>query len=196
MKPTPTGTGTPAHCVASQRYVIPTIHGDPAAAYRLADAYRELADAIMSAQRRTIAVIGSLSHAWRGVGHHALDAPVEAFVTRSSMVATALRNAADELDDYGHRLATAHHHHGFSLHKLLVVGAIVAVSAVAIVVTVGVAGAVEAAAATAAVGGTIEAAGAAGAADLAAAGGIDAALDGMGFVRPLLAFVVDRRAHV
>jgi uncharacterized protein YukE len=190
MRPGPTSIAPP------RQYVVPTIHGDPAAAHRLADAYRELADAISAAQLRCGHIVNDLSRAWRGVGHRGIDAPVEAFLQGAGRLIRMLREAATELDVYGRHLEKAKHHHGFSLHKLLVVGAIVTVSVAAVVVTVGAAGVVEAAAATAAVGGTIEAAGAATAADLSAAAGVDVALDGASSLRPLLAFVVPHLVQV
>lgn len=192
MSATPPSTGD----VTTARYVVPTIHGEPAAVYRLADAYRDLAGAVEAAHRRAGFVLADLSRGWRGVGRRALDEPAEAFARSATTLVHALRDAAAELDAYGRQLATAQHHHGFSLHKLLAVGAVVAVSAAAIVVTVGAAGVVEAAAATAAVGAATEAAGAATAADLAAAGGIDEALGGVTSLRPLLAFVVPHLVQV
>lgn len=187
---------TPPPLVAPRRYVVPKVDGDPAAAYRLAEAYRDLADAVVAAQELTTRVIADLAPVWRGVGHRAIERPVEEFARNATGTARRLREIADALEAYGHHLAKAHHHHGFSLHKLLVVGAVVAVSAAAIVVTVGAAGVVEAAAASAAVGGAVEAAGAATAADVATANGIGAAVDGLAFVRPLLAFVVPNLLQV
>jgi hypothetical protein len=184
MRPSP---GTVA---APVRYVVPTIAGDPGAAYRLATAYRDLAESLSVEQRRTGAIIAQLSGSWRGTGAHGIDAPVGAFLRDSVRTAHALSATAGELDTYGKQLETAHHHHGFSLHKLLVIGAVVVVSTTAIVVTLGAAGVLEAAAAAAAVGTATEAAGAATAADVAAATGIDSALDGVSSLRALLTFVV------
>lgn len=196
MRPAVSTLPAPTDSVVPKRYVVPKITGDPAAAYRLAAAYRELADSVSAAQQRTGHVVGDLSRAWRGRGQQSIDGPVEAFLRDASGLARRLHETATELDTYGRRLEKAQHHHGFSLHKLIVVGAVVAVGAAAIVVTVGAAGVVEAAAATAAVGGATEAAGAAVAADAAAASGIDAALDGMSALRPLLAFVVPHLVQV
>jgi Bacterial CdiA-CT RNAse A domain len=190
MKPVPTPVAAPT------QYVVPTIHGDPAAAYRLAAACRELAESIDTVVRRTSHVIGELSIGWRGQGRRGIDAPTEAFVRQAVGLVQRLRDTAAELDAYGHHLAKAQHHHGFSLHKLLVVGAVVVVSGAALIVTVGAAGVVEAAAATAAVGGATEAASAAVAADVAAAAELDAALDGVASMRPLLAFAVPHLVQV
>jgi hypothetical protein len=189
----PTGGTTVA---APSRYVVPTINGDPAAAYRLAAAYREIADAVASSQHLVAHIMGNLSTAWRGAGHRGIDAPVEAFLHNAGLLARTLNEVAAELDAYGRQLSKAQHHHGFSLHKLLKVGAVVAVSATALVVTVGAAGVVEAAAATAAVSGATEAAGAAAMADVAAASEVDAALDGLDSLKPLLAFVVPHLVQV
>jgi uncharacterized protein YukE len=178
------------------QYVVPTISGDPDAVFRLAAAYREVAGSVASSSRRVSHVIGHLSGAWRGPGQRAIEAPVEAFLRNAGLLVRTLNEVASELDAYGRQLAQAHRHHGFSLHKLLKVGAIVAVSATALVVTVGVAGVVEAAAATAAVSEAAEAAGAAAAADAAAAGGVDEALSWLDSIKPLLGFVVPHLIQV
>jgi uncharacterized protein YukE len=186
MRPTPTASA-PA---APRTFVVPKVKGDPAAVARLAEAYRDLADAVVRAEVLVGHVIADLSGSWHGTGQHAVRAPTEAFHRNAVMLVDALRSAADELDTYSRQLARSHHHHRFSLHKLLAVGAIVAVSAVAIVVTVGAAGVIEAAAATAAVEGATEAAGAAVAADAGAASGVDLSLSGLTGMRPLLTFAV------
>jgi Bacterial CdiA-CT RNAse A domain len=141
-------------------------------------------------------ILGELSRGWRGAGHRGINGPVEAFLRDTSSLALRLRDTADHLDAYGRQLQAAHHHHGFSLHKLLVIGAVVVVSTTAIVVTLGAAGVLEAAAAAEAVGVATEAAGAATAADVGAASGIDAAIDGISSIRPLLAFVVPHLVQV
>jgi Bacterial CdiA-CT RNAse A domain len=186
MRPAPPASSP----VPPRTYVVPKINGDPAAVQRLADAHRDLADAVSRAERLVAHVIADLSGSWYGIGHRGLRAPAEGFRRNAVMLVGALQGAADELDAYSRQLARSHHHHGFSLHKLLAVGAVVAVSAVAIVVTVGVAGVIEAAVATAAVEGATEAAGAAVAADAGAASGVDLSLTGIAAMRPLLAFVV------
>jgi hypothetical protein len=172
------------------RYVVPTINGDPEAAFQLATAYGDLADAVALSRHRVALIFGQLAGSWQGPGHRAVDTPVTAFLHNAGLLSNALQEAATELESYGRRLAKAQQHHGFSMHRLLKVGAVVAVSATAIVVTCGAASVVEAAAATAAVGGATEAADAATAADAVAAGGLDSALDAMSVVKPLLAFVV------
>jgi uncharacterized protein YukE len=180
----------PAAAATPVRFTVPTIAADPVAVRRLADACRQLADAVDSARRQIGGLMAELTRCWAGTGHRALGAPVETFERSASSVALGLRRTADDLDAYATRLEHARHHHGWSLHRLLAVGAVVAVSATAIVVTVGAAGAVEAAAATAAVGAATEAADAAGAADIAAATGLDGMAGDLGGVRPLLSFVV------
>jgi uncharacterized protein YukE len=178
------------------RYVVPVIHGDAAAVHRLAEAYRELATAVDAARRRTSLVVADLSRAWHGSARHAIDRPAETFARDAAALVRALRDAADELDRYAAALARAREHHGFSLHKLLAVGAVVVVSVAAVVVTLGAASVVEAAAATAAVGVATDAATAAGAADVAAADGIGEAFFGLSAMRPLLAFVVPHLVQV
>jgi uncharacterized protein YukE len=171
-------------------YTVPTIAADPAAVRRLADACRELADAVDAARRQVGGLTADLSRSWIGAAHRALAVPVETFERSAGAMALGVRRAADDLDAYATRLEHARHHHGWSLHRLLAVGAVVAVSATAIVVTVGAASVVEAAAATAAVGAATEAADAAGAADLAAAAGLDEMAGGVATIRPLLSFVL------
>jgi uncharacterized protein YukE len=168
----------PAQTVGPTTYVIPKIHGDAAAAYRLADAYRDLADAVAAAQQRSTHIIANLASGWHGRGHQGLDVPVDTLTRNATALVRRLRDTADTLDAYGRHLEKAQHHHGFSVHRLLVVGAVVAVSLIAITVTLGAASVIEAAAAAAT------------AADLAAAGGIDAAFASGVSIRPLLAFVL------
>jgi hypothetical protein len=175
--------------VVQTQYVVPKVSGDAKAAFRLAVAYQDLADAVRTAHHRVAAIVDGLS-GWHGEGRRAIDGPVEAFLRNAALLATALDRAAAVYDSYGQRLAKAHEHHGLSMHKLLKVGAIAAVSATAIVVTVGAAGVVEAGVAAAAVGGAAEAAGTAASADLVAAGALDAALEALPALRPLLAFIL------
>jgi hypothetical protein len=172
------------------QYTVPKVSGDAGAAFRIAAAYHELADAVAASHRRVAFVVGHLSGSWRGPAHRAVDRPVEAFLHNAVLLVRALEQAADAYDAYGRQLAKAHEHHGFSMHKLLKVGAVVAVSVTAVVVTVGAAGAVEAAAAAAAVGGASEAAGSALLADAVVASSVDAALESLPALRPLLAFVL------
>jgi uncharacterized protein YukE len=186
----------PASLAGSSQYVVPTIKGDPDAAFRLAEAYRELADSVATSERRSSHVVHDLSRSWRGIGHRGIEAPFEAFVRNANSLVSALREVAAELDSYGRQLAAAKHHHSFSLHKLLVIGAVVVVSGTALVVTVGASGIVEAAAASAAVGSATEAAGAASVADITAAGEINAAVDSLSPLQSLVAFVVPHLIQV
>jgi uncharacterized protein YukE len=178
------------------RYVVPKVSGDAGAAFHLAVAYQDLADDVQAAHDRVAAIIGDLSGSWRGLAHQAIEGPVEAFLRNSATLVRALDQAADLFNTYGTHLEKAHEHHGFSMHKLLAVGAITAVSAAAIVVTVGVAGAVEAGAAAAAVGGASDAAAAATGADVIAAGALDSALGTLAALRPLLSFVLPQLLQV
>jgi hypothetical protein len=184
MRPGPISVAPPT------RYVVPRISGDPAAAHRLAAACRDLADALSAVRLAVSHIMNELFRGWHGAGRHGIDGPVEAFVRDTGRLARSLHETADHLDAYARHLEDAHHHHGFSLHKLLVIGAVVVVSAAAIIVTLGAAGVLEAAAAASAVGVATEAAGAATVADLGAASGIDAAIEGISSMRPLLVFVV------
>jgi uncharacterized protein YukE len=196
MNHTGTPTLTPAHTAAPVRYVVPKINGNADAVFALATAYRDLGEAVTTSHQRVAHVVGDLSSAWRGVGHRGIDAPVETFLRNATALAAALEQAAAELETYGHKLALAHHHHGFSLRKILTVTAIVAVSATAIIVTMGAAGVVEAAVATAAVDSATEAAGAAVVADTSAATGLDAVFEQLPYLRPLLGFVVPHLVDV
>lgn len=182
--------------IVAVRYVVPKVSGDAEAAFRLAVAYQDLADAVQSAHRGVALIIGDLSRSWRGEAHQAINGPVEAFLRNSAMLVRVLEQAAGVFDTYGKQLAKAHEHHGFSMHKLLAVGAIAAVSATAIVVTVGAAAAVEAGAAAAAVGGATDAAASAASADVIAAGALDIALDALPALRPLLSFVLPQLLQV
>jgi pyruvate/2-oxoglutarate dehydrogenase complex dihydrolipoamide acyltransferase (E2) component len=108
----------------------------------------------------------------------------------ATATARALHEAADALDAYAHKLETAHHHHFFSLHKLMAVAAVVTITAVAVVVTMGAAAAAEAALAATAAGEATAAAGAAAAASTGAASGLLESTAGLIGIRALLSFVV------
>jgi hypothetical protein len=172
------------------RYVVPRVSGDAAAAFRLAVAYQDLADVVATVRRRVILIAGHLAGSWRGPAYRALEDPLQVFLRNAASLVTALEAAASAYHSYGQQLARAHEHHHFSMHKLLAVGAVVAVSATAIVVTVGAAGAVEAAAASAAVSGASEAASSGLMADAVAGASLDAALGDLPSLRPLLAFAL------
>jgi len=178
-----------AAVVGPRRFEVPKVNGDPAAARRVAAACRDLAEAIAGTQRQVTHVISELTATWHGEGRRGIDGPAEDFVATAATATRRLRETADHLDAYATRLEHAHHHHGFSLHKLLVIGAVATVGLTTIVVTMGAASAIEAAAATAAVSGAIEAAGAAATADVAAAAGVDSAFADLSWLRPLLRFV-------
>ncbi|HWB68030.1 MAG TPA: RNase A-like domain-containing protein [Mycobacteriales bacterium] len=173
-------------------YTIPKVSGDADAARQIALAYRQLADAVDDARRRTLLVLQQLHSGWHGMAERALHHPVQVTVHQSLLLARVLRAAADEFDRYARKLDEAHHHHWWSLGHLLKIGAVVAVSATAIVVTVGAAGVAEAAAATAAVEGAADAVGAAAAASASAAGNVLTSLAALTSMRPLLAFALPR----
>jgi uncharacterized protein YukE len=172
------------------QYVVPRVQGDPAAARLLAAAYRELADDVAATARTAAGVMAGLSSTWTGRGRHSAVHPAEVLQRNAAVTARALNDAADALDAYAHKLEAAHHHHSFSMHKLLAVAAVVTVTAVAVVVTMGAAAAAEAALAASAAGEASAAAGAAVAASTGAAGGLLESTAGLVGVRALLSFVV------
>ncbi|MDX6222559.1 MAG: hypothetical protein QOD91_1613, partial [Frankiales bacterium] len=146
-------------------------HGDPAAARQLAAAYRLLASDLDAAAAQVESVVADLSLRWRGRGSTALRLPSAVIGEDLRTLAAAARDAAGHLEDYATALHKAQHHHGWSLGKILAVGAIVTVTAVAVVVTVGAAapvGTVAALEVGEAIAGAEAAAGAATAAETAA----------------------------
>jgi hypothetical protein len=175
---------------APTQYVVPRVHGDPAAARALASAYRELAAEVTSAARLSAGVMAGLSGSWAGHGRRAATHPAEVVQRNALSTSRALHSAADALDAYAHKLETAHSHHFLSIHKLLAVAAVVTVTAVAVVVTMGAAAAAEAALAATAAGEATAAAGAASAASAGAASGLLESTAGLVGMRALLAFVV------
>jgi hypothetical protein len=180
--------------VGITRFTVPVIVGDSDAARRLGTAYLDLADAVDAAAVQVGLVMAQLTASWRGVGSMGSTAPVEKIRHDCAALSSVLRTAGHDFIDYGNALAKAQEHHGFSLHKLIAVGAVVVVSAVAITVTVGAAAVVEAGAATAIVAGATEAAADATAADIAVSEGVAATMSRVASLRPLLAFAVPRLA--
>ena len=173
-------------------------HGDPLAARQLADAYRRLAADLDRAGGHVDAIVGDLALRWRGYGATSLRLPQETIDHNLLTVAAACRSAADHLDDYATALHKAQHHHGWSLGKLLAVGAIVTVTAVAVVVTVGAAapvGTVAAMEVGEAIVGAEAAAGAATAAETAATTGLSLAGQSMGALRGLVAVALPHLAQ-
>jgi uncharacterized protein YukE len=183
-------TGVSPALVPAHTYVIPRVHGDPAAARRLAESYREAADEVHAAVRAATAVVQGTGGAWQGVGARASDHPLSMLEHNTALTVGALRDSADALDAYAHKLESAHHHHFFSLHKLMVVAAVVTVTAAAVVVTMGAAAAAEAALAAGAASEATAAAGAAAAAGTGAASGLLESTISLAGVRALLAFAV------
>ena len=112
-------------------------HGDPDAAHALAAAYRQLATDLDTTATQITAIITDLTHHWHGTGSTALRTPTTVLTEDLHTLAAAARNTAHHLEDYATALHKAQHHHGWSLGKIIAVGAIIAVTAVAVVVTVG-----------------------------------------------------------
>jgi uncharacterized protein YukE len=166
------------------------VSGDAGAADRLSTAYDVLANHVYAAKQQVAAVLAALSPGWQGPAARAIEGPLEAFLHNAGRLAKVLDEAAQAYSTYSHRLEQAHAEHSWSMHKLLKVGAVTAVSATAIVVTVGAAGAVEAAAAGAAVAGASTAAETGVMADVVAASALDSALESLPTLRPLLSFVL------
>ena len=173
-----------------QSYVVRKPSGDPGAAQRLAAAYDGLADDISAQLRRAIAVLDGLGAQWRGNAARATRSPEQVLADDGARVARALRRSADDLRHYAHRLQRAHEHHGWSIGKLVTMGAVVTVGVAAVVVTVGAAAPVEAAAAAAVVEGAEAATAAAGAASTAAATSLTSWQAMLTAVRPLAPFLV------
>jgi trimeric autotransporter adhesin len=186
----PTPGATAGVTAVPTQYVVPRVHGDPAAARALASTYRVLAEDVDASARTAARMMAELSAAWRGRGQHASAHPGEVLQRNAAVTSRALHDAADALDAYAHKLEAAHHHHFFSLHKLMAVAAVVTVTAVAVVVTMGAAAAAEAAIAASAAGEATAAAGAAAAASSGAAAGLLESTAGLAGVRALLSFVV------
>src|SRR3954453_17284841 len=145
-----------------QRYVVHKPSGDPDAARRLASAYDTCADALVAQGRIVTDVLERLGPAWRGTAARASRAPEQVLTEDCQRVAHALRQSAHDLRHYAHKLERAHEHHGWSIGRLVTLGAMVTVGVAVIVVTVGAAAPAEAAAAAAAVETAAAAAGAAG----------------------------------
>ncbi|BEP16203.1 hypothetical protein acdb102_45140 [Acidothermaceae bacterium B102] len=173
-------------------------HGDPTAARLLADAYRALAADLDRAGSHVDAIVGDLALRWHGQGASALRVAHDTLGHNVRTVAAACRSAADHLDDYATALHKAQHHHGWSLGKLVAVGAIVTITAVAVVVTVGAAapvGTVAAMEVGEAIVGAEAAAGAASAAEAAATEGLSLAGQSMGALRGLTAVALPHLAQ-
>jgi uncharacterized protein YukE len=182
--------GDAGNMTPPQRYVVRKPSGDPDAARALASAYDALADGVVAQLRRASAVLDGLGATWHGNAAQATGTPEQVLSHDGARVCGALHHCADDLRHYAHRLAQAHEHHGWSLGKLVTLGAVVTIGAAAVVVTVGAAAPAEAAMAAAAVEGAEAATAAAGAASSSAAtalAGWQALLAG---VRPLAPFVV------
>jgi len=156
----------------------------------LAQAYDDFADAVAAQTATAAHILTALAPAWHGVGGAAATVPATTVHDDGVRVARAMHEAAAELRRYAHRLQHAHEHHGWSLGRLVAMGAMVAVGAAAVVVTVGAAAPAEAAAAAAVVEGAEAATVAAGEAGADAAGGVLSASRLLTTLRPLAPFVV------
>lgn len=172
------------------RFIVPSVDGDADSALALARAYRDLADAVTACRHQVSAVLDELSGGWSGRAHSALSTPVAAYLHDSHGLVSTLVSCADQLEQYGGVLQRAHQHHGWSIHKLVAIGAVVTVSAGAIVVTAGAATVVEAAAASAEVGAAAAAAGDATAAGLGTANSLEDLFVEMPTLRTLARFVL------
>jgi len=173
-----------------RQYVVRKPSGDPAAVRRLAAAYDDLAEAVATDVRRAATVLHDLAFDWRGEGARATRRPEEVLTADGDRVAHALRRSADDLRAYAHRLERAHEHHGWSIGKLITMGAMVTVGVAAVVVTVGAAAPAEAAAAAAAVEAAEAATAGASAAGSTAAAGLGSWQTLLTGLRPLTPFVV------
>jgi uncharacterized protein YukE len=184
--------GDTAHDVTAptRRYVIHKPSGDPDAARRLAAAYDDCADTVTAELRHVVAVLDGLGATWRGNSARAAHTPEQVLTADGGRVSRALHRSADDLRHYAHELVRAHEHHGWSLGRLVTLGAVVTVGVAAVVVTVGAAAPAEAAAATAAVEGAEAATAAAGAASTSAATGLASWQELLAGVRPLTPFLV------
>jgi len=184
------GDAATSELAPPQRYVVHKPSGDPEAARQLAAAYEACADALVAQVRVATDVLDQLGPAWRGTGARASRAPEQVLADDCQRVAHALRQSAHDLRHYAHKLQHAHQHHGWSIGRLVTLGAMVTFGVAVVVVTVGAAAPAEAAAAAAAVETAEAASAAAGVASTTAASSLaswQALLIG---VRPLAPFVV------
>jgi uncharacterized protein YukE len=134
-----------------RHFVVRTPSGDPRAVRRLATAYDELADAVLTDVHRVCAVLHHLMRTWQGSAADATRSPETALAGDAQRAAHALRRSGDDLRHYAQRLERAHEHHGWTIGRLVTLGAMVTVGVAAVVVTVGAAAPAEAAAAAAVV---------------------------------------------
>jgi len=172
------------------QYVVRKPSGDPSVARDLAAAYDSCADALLAELRVVTSVLAQLGSTWRGTAAHASGAPEQVLAEDCIRVARALRHSAGDLRRYAHKLEQAHEHHGWSLGRLVTLGAIVTVGVAAVVVTVGAAAPAEAAAAAAAVESAEAASSAAGTAASSAASALAGWQVLLAAARPLAPFVI------
>src|SRR3954452_20196881 len=184
------GDAASADLAPPQRYVVHKPSGDPDAARRLASAYDTCADALVAQVRVVADVLERLGPAWRGTGARAAQAPERVLAEDCQRVAHALRQSAHDLRQYAHKLERAHEHHGWSIGRLVTLGAMVTVGVAVIVVTVGAAAPADAVAAAAAAEPAEAASAAAGVAGTTAASGLASWQALRVGVRPLAPFVV------
>jgi hypothetical protein len=184
--PPPPAYPDPIHLPASP-------HGDPHAAHLLAQAYRDLADRFDRAAAQVSAISADLATRWHGYGSTALHTPTQTVEGNLRALASSYRQAADHLEEYATALHKAQHHHGWSLGKIIAIGAVVTVTAVAVVVTVGAAapvGTLAAAEVGEAIIGAEAAAAGATAAETAATSGLALTAQGMSGLRTLTALAL------
>lgn len=171
-------------------YVVRTPSGSPDAARHLATAYDACAQTLLRQLRQVAAVLDQLGPAWHGEGARAARTPERVLADDGVRVAHALRKSADDLRHYAHQLDRAHERHGWSIGRLVALGAIVSVGTAAVVVTVGAAAPAEAAAAAAAVETAEAATAGAGAASTTAAANLASWQTLLAGIRPLAPFLV------
>ena len=111
--------------------------GDPVAARTLAAAYRQLADTLDTTATQLDHLTTDLTQRWHGTGAHTLHTATTTLQHNLTTLAHAARDTANHLEDYATALHKAQHHHGWSLGKIIAVGALVAITTTAVIITVG-----------------------------------------------------------
>lgn len=175
------------------------MQADAEAARRLARGYRRAADQVDATARELRRTVLGLDTGWRGRAAAARWQPVSVLLADLQQVGVGLREAAAALDRFARELDRAHEHHGWSLKKLAVLGAVVVVTAAAVTVTMGAAavavGTAEAAAASSALAGAGAAVAAASAAEATAATSLLTSAGLLTGIRALAAFALPKLAQ-
>ncbi len=177
---------------------LPLVSGDPEGVHRLAATYLGLAESIEVEVRRAATALEDLRWQWLGRAATSALSPVEQLEVNAATVTSRLRRCAAEFEALAGELERAHEHHGWSIGRLLALGAIVAVTATAVVVTMGAATAAAGAADAALVADAADGAETAAAAAATAGDGTAAALggdaSGLAEIRAFGAFVLPHLA--